>query len=118
MSPWDVTIVVALVAAFGSFATGLASVAGGKAQKTIDLVSERLKHAESRLDAIEEELARERTRRMTLSVYTTALRAWSERAWQVIRRHSIEFDEPPTYDAIAVEDQAMVPNIEHRRSDT
>lgn len=117
MGPWDVTVVIAIVAALGSFATGLATVTGGKSQKAIEVISERLQHAENRLDQIEAELTKERNRRMTLAVYTTALRGWSERAWRVIRRNSIEFDEPPTYDSVAAEDQALVPDVEKRRLD-
>lgn len=117
MSIIDVSVIVAVITVFGGFAGGLVTVFGNKNQKIIDLISTRLAQAESRLDHLEEELADERHRRMTLMVYATAIRAWADRAWEVIRRKGIDFDAPPEWNPVASEDQMLVPRVERKLYD-
>ena len=108
----DATVLVAIVTALGVLAGALANVIGGRNQKVIDLISERLSTAEHRLDVLERELAMERQRRMTLAVYATALRAWARRAWEALLANDVEFDAPPTWDPESAEEQALVPDVE------
>lgn len=108
----DATVLVAIVTALGVLAGALANTIGGKSQKVIDLISERLNAAEHRLDVLERELAVERQRRMTLAVYATAIRAWAKRAWDTLVANDIEFDSPPTWSPESAEEQALLPDIE------
>lgn len=116
MGPWDITIVITLMTVLGGFAGGLVNVFGNKNQKVIDLIASRLETAEHRLDVLETELAEERHRRMTLMVYATAIRAWADRAWEVIRRKGIDFDAPPEWNPVASEDQLLVPKVERSKN--